>query len=84
MSQVTIVFEKSTVFTCSYTKAYVTKFDLVVKQVKVNPRSPFDQTLIGWSPLCYVPSFVEIGLLVPGKKIFKGVYHVIMGITVIT
>ena len=28
--------------------------------------------MIGWSPRCYIPSFVEIGLPVPEKKIFKG------------
>ena len=28
--------------------------------------------MMGWSPRCYIPSFVEIGLLVPEKKIFKG------------
>ena len=28
--------------------------------------------MVGWSPGCYIPSFVEIGLLVPEKKIFKG------------
>ena len=28
--------------------------------------------MIGWSPRCYIPSFVEIGLLVLEKKIFKG------------
>ena len=27
---------------------------------------------MGWSPQCYIPSFVEIGLPVPEKKIFKG------------
>ena len=27
---------------------------------------------MGRSPWCYVPSFVEIGLLVPEKKIFEG------------
>ena len=27
--------------------------------------------MMGWSPLLYIPSFVEIGLLVP-EKIFKG------------
>ena len=26
----------------------------------------------GWSPRCYIPSFVEIGLPVPEKKIFEG------------
>ena len=28
--------------------------------------------MMGWSPGCNIPSFVEIGLLVPEKKIFKG------------
>ena len=27
--------------------------------------------MMGWSPRCYIPSFVEIGLPVP-EKIFKG------------
>ena len=28
--------------------------------------------MMGWSPGCYIPTFVEIGLPVPEKKIFKG------------
>ena len=28
--------------------------------------------MMGWSPQCYIPSFVEIGLLIPEKKIFEG------------
>ena len=28
--------------------------------------------MMGWSPQCYKPSFVEIGLPVPEKKIFEG------------
>ena len=28
--------------------------------------------MIGWSPRCYIPSCVEIGPLVPEKKIFEG------------
>ena len=28
--------------------------------------------MMGWSPQCYIPSFVEIGLPVPEKKIFEG------------
>ena len=31
--------------------------------------------MMGWSPQCYIPSFVEIGLSVP-EKIFKGFYHI--------
>ena len=66
-----IVSEKSTIFTFSYGKAQVTKFDLAVKLVKVNPRSSFEQTMMGWSPRCYIPSFVEIGPPVL-EKIFEG------------
>ena len=64
--------ENSTVFTFSYRKALVTKFDLVVKYVKVNPGSSFEQTIIGRSHQCYIPSFVEIGPPVREKKIFEG------------
>ena len=28
--------------------------------------------MITWSPRCYIPSFLEIGLPVPEKKIYKG------------
>ena len=34
--------------------------------------SPFEQTMMSWSPQCYIPSFVEIGPTVPEKKIFEG------------
>ena len=30
------------------------------------------QTMMDWSPGCYIPSFVEIGQPVPEKKIFEG------------
>ena len=29
--------------------------------------------MMGWGPRCYIPSFVEICLPIPEKKIFKGV-----------
>ena len=32
--------------------------------------------MMGWSPGCYIPSLVEIGLPVPEKKILKGFYHI--------
>ena len=66
-----ILSEKSTVFTFPHRNAYVTKFDVGVNQVKVNPGSSFIQTMMGWSPLCYIPSFVKIGPPVPEKKIFS-------------
>ena len=39
---------------------------------KVTLGSSFEQLLMGWSPRCYIPSFVEIGSPVPEKKIFEG------------
>ena len=32
--------------------------------------------MIGRSPQCYIPSFIEIGLSVPEKKIFEGVFTI--------
>ena len=42
-----------------------------MKQVKVTPGSSFEQTMKGWSPQCYIPSFVETGPPVP-ENIFDG------------
>ena len=39
--------------------------------------------MMGWSPRCYIPSFVEIGLRLPEKKIFKGVLPLYMGMAAI-
>ena len=33
--------------------------------------SSFDQTMISWTPRCYILSFVEIGQVVLEKKIFE-------------
>ena len=52
-------------------KAYVSKIDLAVKEVKVILGSSFQQTMMGWSPKCYIPSFMKIGLPVLEKKIFE-------------
>ena len=35
----------------------------------VTPGSSFEQTMMGWSPQCYIQSFEEIGTTVPEKKI---------------
>ena len=64
--------EKSTVFTFSYGKAQITKFDIDVKYAKVILGSSFEQTMMGRSPRCYISSFIKIGPLVP-EKIFEGV-----------
>ena len=32
--------------------------------------------MMGRSPRCYIPSFMEISLLVPEKKIFKGFFTI--------
>ena len=68
-SLATIVSETSFVFSFYNGNTQITKFDLAVKYVKVNPGSLFEQTMIGWSHRCYIPSFVEIGL---PEKIFEG------------
>ena len=39
------------------------------------PGSSFEQTMMVWSPGCYIPSYVKIGPLVPEKKVLKGFYH---------
>ena len=36
--------------------------------------SSFEQTMMGRSPRCYIPSFVEIGPPVPEKKIFEALW----------
>ena len=56
----------------SFKRTYAIKFDLAVKWVKVNKGSSFEQTMIDPSPQCYISSLVEIGPLVPEKKILKG------------
>ena len=40
------------------------------------PGASFDQTMMGWSPKCYIPNFVKIGLPVHEKKILSGFYHI--------
>ena len=69
-SLVAIVSEKSTVFTFSHRKSY--QIWPCRKIGQVNPVSSFEQTMMGWSPRCYIPSFVEIHLPVLEKKIFEG------------
>ena len=70
-SQTATVSKISIVFAFSHVKAYVSKIDLAVKKVKVILWSSFDQTMMGWSPKCYIPSFAKIGLPVLEKKIFE-------------
>ena len=53
-----------------HNKAYGTKFDLAVKYV-VNLGSSFEQTMMGLSPQCYIPSHKVTGPLVL-EKIFEG------------
>ena len=42
--------------------------NLAIKQVKVTPGSSFVQTMMGSSPLCYIPSLMKIGQPVPEKS----------------
>ena len=74
MSQATIVSENP-VFTFSYRKALVTKFDLTVKKVKVNPGSSFEQIMIGRSPdATYQVSLKSVNLF-RSRMFLKGFYH---------
>ena len=54
-----------------FVKVCVSKIDLAVKKVKVILGSSFYQTMMGWSPKCYISSFKKIGLPVLEKKIFE-------------
>ena len=77
-----IVSEISSVFTFSYRKTFVTKFDLAVKLVEVTRGSSFEQPMMGWCHQCYIPSFMEIGLPVAEKMIFEG-FFLYMGVAAI-
>ena len=59
---------------CLYLPTFMSQASIVlaVKKVKVTPGSSFEQTLMGSSPECYIPSFVKIGLPVLEKKIYEG------------
>ena len=43
----------------------------MVKKVKVNQGSSFEQTMIGQNPECYITIFNEINPLAPEKKIME-------------
>ena len=65
--------KKSAVFTFSYRKAYSKLSNLTLPQNRSwssYKGSSFERTVIGKSPRCYIISFLEIGQLVPEKKIF--------------
>ena len=69
--QAAIVSEKS-IFSLFPIEKPVTKFYLAVKTVKVTPGSSFEQFLMGWSPQCYIPSFIKIGPpFLGGGEIFE-------------
>ena len=52
---------------------YFTKFDLAIKWVKVELGSYFEQSMMGRSLQCFIPSFVEIGPSVQERKSFEGI-----------
>ena len=72
MTLASTVFKKSTFQKNYHLNALGRKFDLDVKQVKVNLGSSFKQTWYAPHPLCYIPGPKVIGRLVLEKKIFKG------------
>ena len=71
-----------TFYRIAYVTQFVTQFDFVVKQVKVNPGLSSEQTLMYMSPQYNIPSFMEINPLVLEKKIFK-VFLLYMGVAAI-
>ena len=50
------------------------KFGRMVKKVKVNQGSSFEQTMIGQNPECYITIFIEISPLAPEKKIMEAFF----------
>ena len=62
----------SLVVRASASGAVVRGFAPRSRHTKVTPGSSFEQFMMGWSPRCYIPSFVKIGLPVLEKKIFEG------------
>ena len=65
-----IISEKFTVFTFSYRKDYVTKFDLAVNRSRLLQGHHLNN--LWWAgPWCYIPSFMKICLPVL-EKIFEG------------
>ena len=61
----------SIVFAFYYIKAFVSKIDLAVKYVKVILGSSFEQTMMAWSPKCYIPSLVKIAL-----QVLEKIFHI--------
>ena len=63
----------------SHLNALGSKFDLDVKQVKVNLGSSFKHTWYASHPQCYIPSPKVIGLLVWRRRFLKRLYHIYYG-----
>ena len=72
------IFERVAV---AYSRDYNEVGRAQIKQIKVNPGSSYEQTIMGRSPQCYILSFMEIGPLVQ-EKIFEG-FLPYMGMTAI-
>ena len=56
----------------SYSKALFSKFELAVKYIKVTPGSSFEETMMGWSPQCYIPSVWKSARLFQRRRFFEG------------
>ena len=65
-----MISKESNIVTFFHIKAKNAKFDLAMKSVKVTQELSFEQTILDLSPKCYIPSFVEIGPLVPRTIFF--------------
>ena len=61
--------EKSNVFHFSIEKPE-TNVDLAIKICQGQPKVMIYTNMMSQSPQCYIPTFIEIDLAVPEKKIF--------------
>ena len=60
-SQAATISKESTI-TFSHVEAKVAKFDIAVKQLKVNIGLSFEQTIVGLFPRCYIPNkYIKLG-----------------------
>ena len=71
-SQAVIVSKKTTVLLFTIEKSQFQNLTLQYNRSRSTQGHHFEQTMMGWSSRCYIPSFVEIGQMVLEKKIFEG------------
>ena len=71
-----VYFQTIRFLKCSY-RSLCRTFDLSLKKVKVNLRSPVFQTLLGLCPQCCIPSPRAFGPWFRRRRLLKGFYHIL-------